>query len=140
MGKTDNLESIEHDGIVERSDNKSVTVKILSVSACAGCHAEGSCSLSGMEEKYIEVPGIFNFVPGDHVTVVMKRSSGYAAVMLGYVFPLILVLVLLIILAALKVSELVTGLGALVSLIPYYVMLWLLKKRISNKFNFTIKA
>jgi positive regulator of sigma E activity len=133
MSGSDNFESIEHDGIVQRSDNNSVTIKILSVSACAGCHAEGSCSLSGMEEKNVETPG-------DHVTVVMKKSAGYAAVMLGYVFPLILLILVLIILASSGVSELEAGLGAISVLIPYYFILWVFRKRISKKFTFTIKA
>jgi sigma-E factor negative regulatory protein RseC len=140
MSGSDNFESIEHDGIVQRSDNNSVTIKILSVSACAGCHAEGSCSLSGMEEKNVEIPGIFNLSPGDHVTVVMKKSAGYAAVMLGYVFPLILLILVLIILASSGVSELEAGLGAISVLIPYYFILWVFRKRISKKFTFTIKA
>jgi positive regulator of sigma E activity len=140
MARSGSFDSIEHDGVVQRSDNKSITVRILSVSACAGCHAEGSCNLSAMEEKFVDIPGIFNLRPGDHVTVVMKRSAGYAAVLLGYGFPLVLLIVVMIILSSMKVSELVTGLGSLAVLLPYYTILWLFRKRIGNKFKFSIKA
>src|SRR4030043_170849 len=93
---SENFRSIEHEGIVKSSDKKSVTVSIISSSACTGCHAEGICSLSGREEKTVEIPGIYKVVPGESVTVLMKQSSGFAAVFLGYVLPLILVVVVLI--------------------------------------------
>jgi positive regulator of sigma E activity len=140
MSKSGSFDSIEHDGIVQRSDNKSVTIRILSVSGCSGCHAEGSCTISGTGEKMVQIPGFFNLAPGDHVTVIMNKSSGYAAVMYGYVFPLILVIVVLVILASLHLSELYAGLGSLSVLIPYYSVLWIFKKRINKKFIFNIKT
>jgi sigma-E factor negative regulatory protein RseC len=131
---------IGHDGIVQKSDNNSVTVKILSKSACSGCHAEGVCSLSGREEKIVVVSGVYNVSPGDNVTVLMEQSTGYAAVILGYVIPVILVISVLIILASLSDSELTAGIGSIAMLIPYYFILWLFRKRISKKFTFTIKT
>jgi Positive regulator of sigma E activity len=132
--------TIGHDGIVQKSDNNSVTVKILSESACSGCHAEGVCSLSGKEEKIVVVSGVYNVSPGDNVTVLMEQSTGYAAVILGYVLPVILVISVLIILASLSDSELTAGIGSIAMLIPYYFILWLFRRRISKKFTFTIKT
>lgn len=140
MTKSDNFESIEHDGVVQKSDNNSVFVKISSESACSGCHSESLCSLSGKVEKIVEVSGIYNFAPGDSVTVLMKKSAGYRALLLGYIFPLILVLFTLIILASSSVPELAAGLLSIAGLIPYYLILWFFRKRISNKFTFTIKV
>jgi sigma-E factor negative regulatory protein RseC len=140
MNKSEKTGTIEHDGIVQKSDNKSVTVRISSASACSGCHAEGSCTLSGIEEKIIEVSGSYNVDPGDNVTVLMKQSMGYAALLLGYVFPMILVVALLIILVSSSVPELTAGLGSIAALVPYYLVLWFFRKRISKKFTFTIKA
>jgi sigma-E factor negative regulatory protein RseC len=135
-----NSGSIEHDGIVKSSDNRSVTVTISATSACSGCHAEGMCSLSGREDKTVEIPGTYNVLPGDSVTILMKQSSGYSAVFLGYVLPLILVIALLIILASLSVPELMAGIGALVILIPYYLTLYFFRNRINKKFTFTLKV
>ena len=137
---SENFRSIEHEGIVKSSDKKSVTVSIISLSACTGCHAEGICSLSGREEKTVEIPGIYKVVPGESVTVLMKQSSGFAAVFLGYVLPLILVVVMLIILASISVPELTAGLGAIAILIPYYLALYFFRKRINRKFTFSLKA
>ncbi|MCX6328155.1 MAG: SoxR reducing system RseC family protein [Bacteroidia bacterium] len=140
MIKSENFESIEHDGVVQKSDNNSVSVIISVESACSGCHAESLCSLSGTEEKIVEVSGFYNLAPGDNVTVVMKKSSGYKALLLGYIFPLILLMVILIILASSSVPELTAGLASIAALIPYYLILWFFRKRINNKFTFTIKV
>jgi len=139
MNKTGNSGIIEHVGIVQKSDKSSVTVKITSVSACSGCHAEGSCTLVGKKEKIIDISGIYNVVPGEAVIVLMKNSMGYAAVLLGYVIPVIFVVAIALILGSLSASELITGLGSLAVLVPYFLILWFFRKRVNTNFKFTIK-
>jgi positive regulator of sigma E activity len=137
---SDRFETIEHEGIVQKSDNDSVTVSIISSAACSGCHAEGICSLSGKQEKIIEISGDYQVQPGDFVIVQMKQSTGHIAVFFGYLMPLILLVAILIILISLSVSELTAGLGALAILIPYYLILYVFRNRISKKFTFTLKT
>jgi len=132
--------SIEHEGIVKSSDNKSVTVSIISSSACSGCHAEGICSLSGKVEKIVEIPGIYSVAPGENVKILMKQSTGFTAVLFGYVMPLVLVLAALIILVSASVPELIAGVGSVAVLVPYYIILYLFRNRINKKFTFTLKA
>jgi len=139
MDRTENSAIIEHDGIVQKSDKSSVKVKITSVSACSGCHADGFCTLADKKDKIIDISGRYNLAPGDAVTVLMKKSMGYTAVMLGYVIPIILVIALLIILGSMSLPELITGLGSLAVLIPYYLVLSLFRKRINTNFKFTLK-
>jgi positive regulator of sigma E activity len=140
MNKLVNNEKIEHEGIVEKTDNNSVTVKIVSVSACSGCHAEGYCSLSDRKDKRVIIPGMFHVAPGDNVTVIMERSMGYRALFLGYILPMILFIGALILFTALSAGEIASGLGALALLIPYYLALRFFRKRIDNKFTFTLKV
>jgi len=140
MSGSGNTGIIEHEGIVQKSDNKSVTVNISSASACSGCHAEGSCSLSGVEEKIVEIPGSWNVASGDKVTILMKKSTGYSAVLLGYVFPLIFMISALVLMIRLSVSELTAGLVSILILVPYYFVLWIFRKRISRNFTFTLKG
>ena len=137
---SDRFETIEHEGIVQKSDNDSVTVSIISSAACSGCHAEGICSLSGKQEKIIEISGDYQVQPGDFVIVQMKQSTGHIAVFFGYLMPLILLVAILVILISLSVSELTAGLGALAILIPYYLILYVFRNRISKKFTFTLKT
>jgi sigma-E factor negative regulatory protein RseC len=140
MKNSGSFGTIDHEGIVQKADEKSVIVSISAASACSGCHAEGSCTLSGKEEKIIEVSGRYNVKPGDTVTILMKQSMGYAALFLGYLLPLTSVIAILIILISLKVQELVAGLTSLAILIPYYLILYFFRKRINEKFTFTLKA
>jgi positive regulator of sigma E activity len=140
MSSQSKTECIEHDGIVQESGINHVTVLISSASACSGCHAEGSCTMSGAKEKIIDVTGNYHVAKGDKVTVLMKQSAGFTALFLGYIFPLILVMTILIILVSMAVPELTAGMGAIAVLVPYYGTLWLLRKHISKKFTFSIKA
>jgi len=140
MSSQEKTECIEHEGIVQESGINHLTVLISSASACAGCHAEGSCTMSGAKEKIIDVTGNYHVAKGEKVTVLMKQSAGFTALFLGYIFPLILVMTILIILVSVSVPELTAGLGAIAVLAPYYGVLWLLRKHISKKFAFSIKA
>ena len=129
-----------HKGIVQKSENKSVLVVITAQSACSGCHAEGVCTLSGSEEKVIEVTGTYNVKPGDEVTVHMKQKSGYTAVLLAYLIPLATIITSLIVLIVLKMSELTAGLLSIAMLIPYFAVLYIFRKRINERFVFTLNS
>jgi positive regulator of sigma E activity len=131
---------INHDGIVLKNEGNSVFVSISSASACSGCHAEGTCSMSGKEEKIIEVRGRYEVNNGDHVTILMKQSMGYAALFLGYIIPVLVVIILLFSLITAGVPELASGLASIVILIPYYIILYFFRKRINEKFTFTLKV
>jgi sigma-E factor negative regulatory protein RseC len=131
---------INHEGIVQRNEGNAVIISISSASACSGCHSEGSCTMSGTEEKIIEVFGNYSVRAGDKVTILMKRSIGYAAIFLGYVLPFITLITVLIAMISLKVPELASGLIAIAFLIPYYIILYLFRKRINAKFTFTLKV
>jgi sigma-E factor negative regulatory protein RseC len=131
---------INHKGIVQGTSNNSVIVSIISATACSGCHAEGQCTLSGKQEKTIEVNGIYNVAIGESVTILMQKSMGFAALSYGYLLPLLLVVLMLIIFSSLGVQELASGLLSLAILIPYYIVLFLFRKKISKKFTFTLKV
>jgi sigma-E factor negative regulatory protein RseC len=140
MNNPESIGSVSHEGVVQNVDERVAIVRISATSACSGCHAEGSCTLSGKEEKIIEVSGKYNVKPGDTVTILMKQSMGYAALLLGYLLPLISVITILIVLISLDVTELSAGLLSLAILIPYYFILYLFRKRINEKFTFTLKV
>jgi len=135
-----NSNNIEHEGTVREADEKSVTVLLSPVTACSGCHSEKSCGMSGNVEKIVNINGKFNVSPGDHVIVTMKQSLGYSALFLGYLMPLFIVVLLLVILISLSINELTAGLFSIGVLIPYYSGLFVYRKIIDKKFSFTIKS
>jgi sigma-E factor negative regulatory protein RseC len=130
---------IQHEGIVHTVDENEVTIIISSNSACSGCQAEGMCSLSGTEKKIINIPGTYNVNPGDKVTVMMNQTMGYAALLLGYIIPLLAVIVSLAIMVSFSVPELTSGLLSALILVPYYALLYLFRNRIKKEFVFTLK-
>jgi positive regulator of sigma E activity len=138
MKDSTGVNTIIHKGIVKKSDNESVTVIITPESACSGCHSEGSCTLSGKIEKSVVVKGSYKVKEGDNVTVSMEQSTGFTALFLGYVLPMIIVVTSLIILVSLKSPELISGLVSISSLLPYYLILYMFGKKINDNFIFSI--
>ena len=140
MADSDSSNIINHEGIVLSNNGGTVIISISSASACSGCHAEGSCNLSGKEEKIIEVHGKYDVKSGERVTILMKQSMGYTALFLGYLFPGIAVVGVLITMISIKVPELFAGLISLAILLPYYTLLFFIRERINKKFTFTLKV
>lgn len=131
--------TIEHSGIVKFAGNNYAIVDIVSHPACAGCMASGICDLSGQKNKEIRTENNNEVKAGDRVLVVMRQSSGFRALFLGYLLPFIIVMFILITMLSLSFSEPVSGLTALLSLVPYYVIIYLKKEKIGKSFSFTIK-
>lgn len=131
--------SVQHIGKVEKVDPGCVTVKIISESACSGCHAKGRCSLTDSEEKTVFVTGSYNVTPGDTVTVLMKQSMGYNALLIGYVIPFLILLSSLVILVAMTLPEAYAGLLSIGILALYYLVIYIFRNRIDKKFTFTLK-
>ncbi|MDZ4204410.1 MAG: SoxR reducing system RseC family protein, partial [Bacteroidales bacterium] len=110
-------------------------------SACSSCQVKGACNLSDMQEKFIEVPTTGNQLhkPGETVTVAMRESLGTKAVLLVYIVPFVIVLLSLFLFATITGSELQAGLISLLLLIPYYSIIYALRKRLEKTFIFEIK-
>ncbi len=133
-------EPVTHKGIVDSIHANQIKVKFTNLSACAECHAKGVCSASDMDDKEVTVTddtGIFR--RGEQVDVIMSGKQGFQAVLIGYIYPFLLVLALLIILSESGFSELYAGIISAGSLLPYYMIIFLLKDRISNNFRFSIR-
>ncbi len=133
--------AIEHQGIVTKIENDSVTVEIQVQSACASCEAHGTCMTKDSKNREIKISGIkTNLTIGQLVTVFGEQKGGLMAVFLAYFVPFLLVLLTLIIALQLTHNnEVKSGLYSLLILFPYYGILWLLKDRLSRSFQFKIK-
>ncbi|PLX09972.1 MAG: Fis family transcriptional regulator [Marinilabiliales bacterium] len=131
---------IEHQGIIQDINNESYIVSILAQSACASCKVKGACSVSETQEKLIEVPITKdNYSIGEMVKVVLKQSLGFKALFLGYILPFLIIMFILIVLSILDFNEAIVGISAIVSLIPYYILLYKLKDRIKKQFSFSLR-
>jgi sigma-E factor negative regulatory protein RseC len=130
---------ISHEGVVQSATAGSVTVLLSPGISCSGCQAEKSCGIAGSEHKMINIDGSFSIVPGEKVLVSMQKSQGFSALFLGYILPLMVVVISLVTLISLKINELSSGLISVGLLIPYYGLLFIFRRSINRKFRFTLK-
>lgn len=128
-----------HEGVVESISDTKIFVSIISKSACASCHSKGMCSVSEMSEKIIEVPKEDNqkYTPGQKVNVSLTKKNGNFAVLFGYLIPFLLLIITLLVTSAFF-NELLSGLMAIGILLPYYLILYLLRNRLAGQFEFRI--
>lgn len=134
-------ETISHEGVViKASGDGTADVDIITGSACSGCHAKSACSLGNTDVKTITVKSDAVLRPGDRVIVTMEQSQGFRALAIGYVLPFIVLIAAFAVLIIAGAGELLTALLSLASVALYYVVVFMLRKRIEQKFEFKIKS
>ena len=140
MKKSVLKDKIQHDGTVREVGIDSVVVSIVSCAACAGCQIRGMCGMTENEEKIIDIKGSYDVSPGDKVTVQMEESAGMKAVVLSYLVPFFIVVGSLVILQSLSINELQAGLISIALLVPWFLILYLFRKKLDRSFIFTLKT
>ena len=134
------MEAIKHEGTVVFQKGSTFGVKILRHSACSQCAAQNNCGLINSRDKIIEVEteNSQQFTMGEDVIVKLEITSGYIAVFLCYILPLILMLTTMISVYFAGLGEIKSGISAIIILIPYYFWLSLNKKKLAEKIRFTL--
>ena len=137
MGKN---KSVNHKGTVVEITENNIKVEIINKSMCSACHAKGFCSAGDSKEKIIDVPYYNNgeYAIGDEVEVSMKRSMGFKAVWISYVIPLVILLIFLLTLQVWGFTELQAGGASLLAVCLYFLVIYVFRDKLSNKFVFTI--
>ncbi len=131
---------VEHEGTVASICGNTMIVHIVASSACSGCAAKSYCVPSENKDKDIRVDGFSgDFILGERVKVVMRQSLGVRALCIGYMIPFVLVLVTLLVVYQITGNELASGLSSLLILVPYYLILKLLNRKITKTFGFTVQ-
>ncbi len=132
---------IKHAGVVDGVEGECVRVRILQSSACSACKVAAHCNASETKEKIIDVmdADASHYQKGDQVMVVADTAVGFRASLYGYLLPLILMVVTLVGVLADTHSEGLAALSALGILIPYYVLLFLMRNKLRNRLSFTLE-
>lgn len=136
------MKRIEHKGRVSKVGTDRIFVTVVSHSACAGCHARQVCSSGDTEEKIIEVlreNRSEEFREGEEVTVCISSGSGVLAVMLAYVFPLLVLLSALSVCAAIGFSDHLNALISIAFLFLYFIILFTFRRKLNGKINVKIE-
>lgn len=136
--------NIKHLGIVESIDGSHVRVKILQSSACSSCSVKGHCNISETKEKIIDIHDKESAeccLVGQQVMVCGTTSMGMKAVFLAFVLPFVVLLAsLFVTMRVTDGDEATSALVSLCTLIPYYIIIYLLRNKISRTFSFTLET
>lgn len=132
---------IKHAGVVDGVEGECVRVRILQSSACSACKVAAHCNASETKEKIIDVmdADASHYQKGDQVMVVADTAVGFRASLYGYLLPLILMVVTLVGVLAATHSEGLAALSSLGILMPYYVLLFLMRNKLRNRLSFTLE-
>ncbi len=132
---------IVHEGKIIDITPDFTTVEIVASSACSSCHAKGLCGMSEEKEKIIMVPTdpYKEYNVGDSVYVYTKMTMGLKAVWISYVIPLFILMILILSLSVVIANEYLRGGVAIAGVALYYFVIWLLKDKLSDQFEFYIK-
>ena len=129
---------VKHEGVVSKITNDVVTIALKGNINCEGCKAKAACGVSEYNDKEIEVP-ISNqqLNLNENVEVRLNKNLGLKAVFWAYVFPFIIMLTVLLI-ASTLFKEWIAGLLSIAVLVPYYLMLYVLRGTFKKAFKLSI--
>lgn len=132
---------IKHAGVVDGVEGECVRVRILQSSACSACKVAAHCNASETKEKIIDVmdADASHYQKGDQVMVVADTAVGFRASLYGYLLSLILMVVTLVGVLAATHSEGLAAVSALGILMPYYVLLFLMRNKLRNRLSFSLE-
>lgn len=133
---------IKHRGIVENINGSHIQVRILQTSACSACSVKGHCHASESKEKLIDVfdSKASSYRKGEEVMLCGATSMGMQAVFWAFGVPfLVLLITLFVAMRLTDGDELQSALIALLALLPYYLIIYICRSKLSKKFSFTIE-
>ena len=132
---------ISHSGIIDSIEGDRVKVRIVQTAACAACKVASHCNAAESKVKIVEVfcCDTARYKMGQEVVVSTSKEVANKALILGFGLPFLLLVGMLIIVLRVSGSEGMAALAALGSLVPYYMILWLLKEKIRQQVSFRIE-
>lgn len=133
---------IRHAGIVESVADDCVKVRVTQTSACSGCKLASHCSASEQKEKVVEVfdkDSIKGRTVGEQVVVSTSLALGMHAVVIGFVFPFVVLVATLVIVMQFTGNEGIAASAGILSLAPCYLLIWLFRDKLRSRFTFVIE-
>ena len=131
---------VSRQGIVQAIEGQNITVLLTVKSACAACHAKGMCGTSEESDRSVLAQNVNHekFEVGERVQVIMKEELANQAVLLAYLFPLLILIATFIVMGLCCTNDLINVLAALSATALYFLILWKFKKKLNKKFVFTV--
>ena len=135
-------EKIGHSGVIESVEDGCLRVRILQESACAACKVAGQCHAAESKEKIVDVyiQATDGYTVGQTVTVTASKNAVKLSMAVAFGLPLVIMVLALVLTLLITGSEAKAGLAALLVLVPYYLMVWMMRNRIGAVVTFRIEA
>lgn len=133
--------TISHSGIIESVEEGHIRVRILQATACSQCAVSSHCHASEAKEKMIDVydTPTDTWKKGDAVTVMTSTKTGARAVIFGFGIPFLLLLAVLFTTMGFTGKETLAASLAVLSLIPYYLLLYMFRDKMREQLTFWIE-
>ena len=133
--------NISHSGVGESVEDGCVHVRIVQTSACSACKVAGYCNASESKEKVVDVytADTQRYSVGQAVTVMASRQVAAHALLLGFGLPFLVLVGVLVVVLQMTGNELWAALAGLLSLAPYYLLLYFFRNRLRDKLSFWIE-
>ena len=130
---------IQHTGVIERIEHPQIYVRVVQQSACSECHAKSFCTSSDSKTTTIEIEDHSgDFEINEQVLIGGQYAMGMQAVWLAFILPLFLVVLFVASGTILFNNELWGGLTGLSILLPYFIIIYLMRDKLKKKFVFTL--
>ena len=125
------------EGIVRKLEGSKVWVEIVVSSACGGCAAKSLCNISEKKNEIVEAENFTGeeFAVGETVQIQMQETQAHRAVVIGYLFPFIVLIVGLFGCYAVTHIEWLSALVAFGLTAIYYLILKMFDKRLARQFT-----
>ena len=134
------MKRIRHKGIIDSISGCKASVRIVRASACSSCEAKSTCRGHGVKDFIVNVTDevLVGMSAGDAVTVEIPCSAGRHAVFVGFVVPLLLVVVSMSVIALLGGGDVPAVLAAIGVLAMYYCGLYVARQRLDRHFHVSV--
>ena len=131
-------ESISHLGEVTQCKGDRAIVQLIQHEACHSCHIKEFCGKGEGKVVHFEVSQN-NLSVGDQVSLQISPSIGFKALFWAYLFPFLLILIVIIGGSMLAIAEHWLGITALFILLPYFFGLSRFKRILKSQLNLQVK-
>ena len=132
--------NIRHCGVIESIEGHRIRIRTVRSSACNSCGANTTCNGKRGKDFRIDIndESMASHKPGDRVYVELSAKTGRQAVAIGFALPLIILVATLLGMHCAGCSDDKAALGAIGSLAVYYIIIYMVRKKINRHFTMRI--
>lgn len=135
------MNNISKEGEIIALTDKIVKVRYLCASACRNCPAQNLCPSHENQNKEIEITRDKDkiYQIGDKVKINLQERSGWLAIIVAYIIPLVIILGFISYGTTERWSELTTATIGLLIVPVYYILLNRMSKRLQTMIKIEIQ-